>query len=436
MAKRNPPNPSNVFKHLRSTDLQGLAKLATQATVNVTKIAEGVTQSVWSTLGAPSGKYKNQTRGITGVVYKSIQGVTQLVGKGAESILTGLQPLLDKIDSEPPESAPREAVLAALNGVMGDRLVESDNPLATQMSLRFNNEALNWEAMPDKTLLTGKVLLVVHGLCMNDLQWTVQHEGEPFNHAETLADKLGYTPVYVRYNTGLHTSQNGHTLSNQLELLSALWPIPLEEISFLAHSMGGLVARSAVHSAQQGKRQWIKKLKNIVFLGTPHHGAPLEKAGNWIDVLLGVTPYSAPFKRLVELRSSGITDLRNGYVLDSDWQNQGLGQGQGQTQNDTNRFKPKTKQEQSHRKHLPLPNEANGVTCFSVAATLAAKRSLLADRLIGDGLVPLNSALGLHADPARCLVFAKSSQRVVYQTNHMALLGSVEVSEQLLTWLR
>jgi hypothetical protein len=72
MAKPNPPNP---FRHLRSTDLRGLAKLATQATVNVTKMAEGVTQSVWSTLGAPSGKGKDQTRGITGLVYKSIQGV-------------------------------------------------------------------------------------------------------------------------------------------------------------------------------------------------------------------------------------------------------------------------------------------------------------------------------------------------------------------------
>jgi PGAP1-like protein len=413
------PNP---FKHLRSTDLRGLAKLATQATVNVTKIAEGVTQSVWSTLGAPSGKDKDQTRGITGLVYKSIQSVAQLVGKGTESLLTSLQPilkLLDNIDKEPQESAPREAVLAALNGVMGDRLVESDNPLATPMTLRFKSEVLNWEAMPAKALLTGKVLVVIHGLCMNDLQWAVQHNDETINHAETLATKLGYTPVYVRYNTGLHTSQNGQTLSNQLELLSALWPMPLEEISVLVHSMGGLVTRSAVHAAQMSKRQWVKKLKNIVFLGTPHHGAPLEKAGNWVDVLLGVTPYSAPFKRLVELRSSGITDLRFGNVLDSDWQDQ-------------DRFKVKTKQEQDAREHLPLPDN---VACFTVAATLAAKRSLLADRLVGDGLVPLNSALGVHSVPTRNLAFAKSSQMVVYKTNHMAMLGSAEVGEQLVVWL-
>jgi pimeloyl-ACP methyl ester carboxylesterase len=422
MAKPNPPNPPNPFRHLRSTDLQGLAKLATQATVNVTKMAEGVTQSVWSTMGAPSGKEKDQTRGITGLVYKSIQSVAQLVGKGTESLLTSLQPLLEKIDQEPKESAPREAVLAALNGVMGDRLVESDNPLATPMTLRFQNQALNWDAMPNKALLTGKVLIVVHGLCMNDLQWTVQPfqaGGESFNHAENLATKLGYTPVYVRYNTGLHTSQNGQTLSNQLEMLSALWPKPLTEISVLVHSMGGLVARSAVHLAQRGKRQWVNKLKNIVFLGTPHHGAPLEKAGNWVDVLLGSTPFSAPFKKLAELRSSGITDLRFGNVLDGDWQG-------------TDRFKPQTKQELDNREHLPLPD---GVACFTVAATLAAKRSLLAERLIGDGLVPLNSALGVNSDPTRSLVFAKSSQLIVYSTNHMALLGRAEVGEQLVVWL-
>ena len=427
MAKPNPPNP---FRHLRSTDLRGLAKLATQATVGVTKIAEGVTQSVWSTMGAPSGKGEGKdkdhsratSRGITGLVYKSIQSLTQLLGKGTESLLTSLQPLLDKIDHEPQESAPREAVLAALNGVMGDRLAESDNPLATPMTLRFNNEALDWEALPDKALLSGKVLVVIHGLCMNDLQWTVQVDENTVNHAETLATKLGYTPVYVRYNTGLHTSQNGQMLSNQLELLSALWPVPLEEVSVLVHSMGGLVTRSAVHAAQQRKRLWVNKLKNIVFLGTPHHGAPLEKAGNWIDVLLGVTPFSAPFKKLAELRSSGITDLRFGNVLDSDWQ----------SEDPQGRFKPKTKQEHVDREHLPLPD---GVACFTVAATLAAKRSLLADRLIGDGLVPLNSALGVHSDLKRSLVFAKSSQLIIYRTNHMAMLGSAVVGEQLVAWL-
>ena len=114
--------------------------------------------------------------------------------------------------------------------------------------------------------------------------------------------------------------------------------------------------------------KWPTLMKNIVFLGTPHHGAPLERAGNWIDVILGSTPYSRPFAKLGQLRSAGITDLRYGHVLDADWQG-----------HDRFRRKPDS------RESVPLPE---GVACYCVAATTASKRSLVADRLVGDGLVP------------------------------------------------
>jgi hypothetical protein len=183
----------------------------------------------------------------------------------------------------------------------------------------------------------------------------------------------------------------------------------------LVHSMGGLVTRSAVHSAQQTKAVWLQHLKNIVFLGTPHHGAPLEKAGNWVDIILGSTPYSKPFAKLGQLRSSGVTDLRFGNVLDSDWQGR-------------DRFSRKS----DCRTPVPLPE---GVTCYAVAATVAAKSSPLAERVVGDGLVPLPSALGQHTDAARNLQFAKASLYIAYRTNHMQLLSSPDVTQQLVTWL-
>jgi hypothetical protein len=156
-------------------------------------------------------------------------------------------------------------------------------------------------------------------------------------------------------------------------------------------------------------------LKNIVFLGTPHHGAPLERAGNWVDVILGSTPYSRPFGKLAQLRSAGITDLRYGHLLDVDWQGH-------------ERFR----RQPDKRQPLPLPE---GVACYAIAATTAAKRGALADRLIGDGLVPLHSGLGQHDDPQRTLTFNKSSQWIAYRTNHMALLDSPAVTHQLLEWL-
>jgi hypothetical protein len=160
---------------------------------------------------------------------------------------------------------------------------------------------------------------------------------------------------------------------------------------------------------------WPKLLKNIVFLGTPHHGAPLERAGNWVDVILGSTPYTNPFAKLGQLRSAGITDLRYGHVLDQDWQG-----------HDRFRRKPDSRQ------HLPLPK---GVACFTVAATLAGQRGAMAERLVGDGLVPLNSALGLHDDTRRNLIFPKSLQWVTYRMNHMELLSRPEVSRQIVHWL-
>jgi hypothetical protein len=381
-------------------------------------MTEGVHQAVWSTMGV-SGADKAKTRGVTGFVYRTVHGVTELVGKGLEAAFTKLEPLLESLVDAPPETPEREAVLAALNGVLGDRLAQTHNPLATPMTLRYQGRELRIQAPFAMPEATGKVLLLIHGLCMNDLQWQAQprEDGKPLSdHGATLAAELGYTPVYLRYNTGLHTSQNGQELASMLEPLLALWPVPVEELCVVVHSMGGLVIRSAVHAAQQNGMHWPSRLKHIVFLGTPHHGAPLEKAGNWVDVILGATPFSKPFAKLGQLRSAGITDLRFGHVLEADWQGH-------------DRFNPRA----DSRQPLPLPQ---GVACYTIAATMAAKRSLLADRLVGDGLVPLPSALGQHADPQRNLAFDRQSQLVAYRMNHMELLTRPEVTQQLLAWLK
>ena len=148
---------------------------------------------------------------------------------------------------------------------------------------------------------------------------------------------------------------------------------------------------------------WRAALKNMIFLGTPHQGAPLEKAGGWIDVILGSTPYSKPFVKLGQLRSAGITDLRFGRVLDAD------------------------------QRSVPLPE---GGACYTVAAALAPKRSPMAERIVGDGLVPLPSALGQRSEAQQALQFARGSQYVDNRTNHMQLLHSAPVTAQLLKWLR
>lgn len=409
------PSPDNPFRHLRLSDIRGIAQLATQATTGVTSIAEGVHRSVWDTLGVPGGKAPGRTRGITGLVYRLVHGVTLLLGKGADKALAELETSFDSAEGSRPGTPLREALLAALNGVMGDRLAASNSPFATPMTFRYRHQPLNWEALPPMPEASGKVLLLVHGLCMNDLQAHAQHRGQTVEHGQALAAALGYMPVYLRYNSGWHISQNGRELARQLGRLAEHWPTPIEEISVVAHSMGGLLIRSAVHYANEDTSRWPHKLRNIVFLGTPHHGAPLERAGNWVDVILGSTSYTAPFAKLGQLRSAGITDLRHGHLLDEDWQGH-------------DRFHRRP----DSRRTVPLPA---GVACYAVAATTAARRSKRANRLVGDGLVPLRSALGEHDDAARALSFAAERQSTVYRTNHMELLSSPRVARQIAQWL-
>lgn len=403
-----------ALAQLRPSDLRGTARLAVQATAGVTRIVEGVHQSVLTRLGLPGWAGPGQSRGLTGMVYRGIHGVTHLVDQGLQATLLRLEPWLDRVmpgqDADGP-LAERDAVLSALNGVMGDRLAADANPLALDMELRQDGQALDLDALRASSAATGKLLLLVHGLCMNDRQWLrAGHD-----HGLHLARSLGYTPVHVRYNTGLHTSVNGRQLADLIERLVAAWPVPLEAFSVLAHSMGGLVVRAACHSGNQAGHSWPRQLQRIVFLGTPHHGAPLERAGHWVDGLLGSSSFSRPFSRLARLRSAGITDLRYGHVLDEDWQGH-------------DRFR----RQPDRRTVLPLPS---GVACFTVAATLAARRSRVADRLLGDGLVPLHSALGVHDDPARCLAFPRAHQYLAFRTGHMDLLSDAGVADRLVQWM-
>ena len=399
-----PPNPTRdaLLRHVRPSDLKAAAQLVTQATTGVIGIAESVHQSVRDRLGLPAGTAPDRAGGLTGQIYQGIRGVTQLVGHGLDGALAALLPMVDDPARHPEPSPGREAVLAALNGVMGDRLHATGNPLAQAMELRHQGRRLPLESPPLlRERLVGAsphLIVLIHGLCMNDTQWL--RNGH--DHGAFLAQALGATPVYLRYNSGLHIAANGRELARHLEWLVAQWPVPLQSITLIGHSMGGLVARAACEAAQEASHRWRPLLQHLVFLGTPHQGAPLERAGQWLNTLLAATPFTAPFTRLGELRSAGITDLHQGRVRE------GL------------------------HEPLPLPE---GVACFTVAAALAPQRGLLAERLTGDGLVPLRSALGQHDDPRFRLVFARDSQRTVYRTGHLELLSSPVVARQVLAWL-
>jgi hypothetical protein len=407
------PSAAEAASHARA--LRGAARLATDATTGLTDLVEAVHARIASVPGRP-GPSDERTRGITGLVYKTVRGVTRAVGGSVDTLLGVLAPALSPQTGERAglPSPEREALLAALNGVLGDHLARTANPLAIRMALRRGGRALPLQrqalaaALPDAG---EKLLVLIHGLCMNDLQW---RRSNGHDHGEALAAVLGLTPVYLHYASGLHVSTNGRALANQLEQLLEQWPRPIARFAIVAHSMGGLVARSALHYGRAAQQHWPDRLDDLACLGTPHHGAPLERAGQGVDMLLSATPYAGPFGRLAKLRSAGITDLRHGNVVDEDW----LG---------GDRFEGAT----DRRQAVPLPA---GPRCFALAGTMAREGDLK-DKLLGDGLVPVASALGKHRLARRTLKFLPERQRVFEQTNHLQLLSSPEVFEQLRAWL-
>jgi len=393
----------------RPADVVGYSRLAIEAVLELTDLVETEHRNISLAPGVFGHPAQGGTHGITGLVYQGIRGVTKLVGSG---ISVGLAPLL-LMGGDAQSTPEREAALAVLNGILGEHLAATANPLAITMHLRRQGLPLVLQsgalsaAVPK---ITSKLLILVHGLCRNDLQWLRQGH----DHGRALSRDLGYTAVYLHYNTGRHVSHNGREFAALLESLVQEWPITIEELAIVGHSMGGLVARSAYHYGCSANHRWPQYLRKLIFLGTPHHGTPLERWGNLINVGLELSPYTTAFARLGKIRSAGITDLRYGNLLDEDW-------------NGSDRF--------AHRRDSRLPLQLPGeVSCYALAA-LKSERSTTVTDALGDGVVPVSSALGRHQDRARTLAFPPNHQMVVTGINHFGLLSDAAVYQQIRSWL-
>jgi len=360
--------------------LRGASRLAVAATTGVTDLVEAMHAEI-----APGSRSGGCTGGITGLVYRSVRGVTRLVGGGLDGALGALAPLLDGA-----EAGRSSAALAALNGLLGDYLEDTANPLATRMGLH---------PLVDGAATAGPPLVLLHGLCMNEAQWRRQTDEESADFPAALAG-LGYRPLGLRYNSGRAIWRNGAELAALLEDL----PGPL---TLLGHSMGGLVARSAVWHAQQLGLRWPQRLRRLVTLGTPHLGAPLERGGRQVQQLLALRAYSRPLAALAARRSAGIRDLRFASLCEAD---------------------------AGRASRIPLPA---GVACYAAAATTArqAGGDALGEvaRWVGDGLVPVASALGQHRDPARRLAFDGTA--LFPGLGHLGLQTDPAVLARLRDWL-
>jgi len=383
-------------------ELRGLARVVVQATINTTSVVEEMHQNIGggpSIIGSP---LKPLVRLYSGPIYRSIRGITGLVGVGLDRVFNELEPVFG--ENTPP--AEYEMVRGALNGIFGDHLTATQNPLAIQMVLKKDGVRLSPGCLDG----CKGVLLYIHGAAMDDTQLT--RKGH--NHGALLASELGLTLITVRYNSGLHISENGEELDQLLEELFLAHDVPDVPLVVVGFSMGGLIARSAVHLAEKASHIWRDRLTALVFIGTPHHGAPLERMGNIFHNLLGVSSYSSPIAKLARIRSAGVTDLRYGSFLHEHWAG-------------VDRF--------LHRDDPRLGCDLPEVPCIAFAGTTSATLEDNLEKLNGDGLVPVLSGLGRHTNPALDLGFPAERQHVIPSAGHLDLLNNAEVYEKSLEFL-
>jgi pimeloyl-ACP methyl ester carboxylesterase len=398
-------------------EIRSLADLAGEGTSVLTSLVRdthsGIARRVFGSIGPLSKPVEVVHNTTAAATYRAVDRALRAALRGAGELAAEAR---GSDDDEPVESDPRVAgFIAALNGIYGDELTERGNGFALTMQLRRHGKpvAMNAtdiaEAFPQAT---GRIAVFVHGWCMTERSWWRRpRDGEEVSpYGARLRGELGFTPVYLRYNTGLHISDNGKSLAALIDRLRALWPVPVEEIALIGHSMGGLVARSACHYGTQHQHGWPDAVRHVVCLGSPHLGADLEKGVNAASWALARLPETEGLASFLNARSVGTKDLRYGALLDEDWSDA-----------DPDEFL------RDRCNEVPfLPHAV-----YHFVATSAGPRPIGA--VLGDRLVRPHSASG--KGRSRRIPFDPDHGLTLTGLHHFDLLNHSEIYAKLREWL-
>lgn len=396
--------------------LDGTAQVAVTGLMQITDAVQGVHRAIaaipFTILkplpGVGTTAFTHDT--IADGVYDAVRTVMRGVGEGARLVIKSIPPEYLP-DREAPAPWSGQAI-SALNGAFGDRLAEHGNALTLGMAFAHKGRALPldeaaWAAAHPQA--TGKVAVFIHGLCCNESVWDLHrpdHDGH--NYAERLAVEGGFTPLFVRYNSGLGMADNGAALAQLLDGLMEVYPRRIQQLVLIGHSMGGLVARSALAQATDDDAAWLKPVTHLFCLGAPHLGAPLESwawnAGRLLDRL----PFTAPFGGWLKARSIGIKQLRHGHLRFTDGVDEDLDAVFGSAAG-------------------PCPRPAH-VRYGFIGSSLGPDPEAPLARLLGDGLVRLDSA--------RAAAMGDADWASFTGLHHIRLSNDRRVYEQLRVWLR
>ncbi|MCA1845341.1 MAG: alpha/beta hydrolase [Actinobacteria bacterium] len=309
-----------------------------------------------------------------------------------------------------------DQALSVLNGMVGDLLDQRQSRLAVPMTLRYGGAALRLdrEALADELVdVTGAVCVFVPGLMSSDNIW--RFPGSAETYGSRLAADRHITPVFLGYNSGRHISDNGKALALMLDALVTAWPVELDELNLVGHSMGGLVIRSASHYGTLNGHAWVNKLRRVFLLGAPLSGAALEKVVHLADFTLTTiwNPVTRLVGRALRRRSAGVKDLRFGALVEEDWSGR-----------DPDALC------WPRRTSVPLIATADH---YVIVGTLAAGDSR-ATQVLGDPLVSCFSATGQTLSAWGATVVPDTHIRTLPGIGHLALAHHEDVYRQILAW--
>jgi len=373
----------------------------------------GIAERAFRGVGPAGAPVKLVHDALSSRAYGAVGAGVSLLGRATDSAIEQRG-----IGERLPLSSTRHgsAVIAALNGLRGDRLERDRSELHQPASVRVSGERV---ALEDAALreafprASGRLVVFLHGLMETEFSWSWGAQAADDTYGARLERELDCSAVYVRYNSGLHISENGRAVAELLEQLVRAWPVSVEQVALVGHSMGGLVARSASHQAAAEDQDWVARVRHVVTLGTPHLGAPLEQGAHVAAAALHELPETRMLASFLRQRSAGIRDLRDGSLVDEDWRGR-----------DPDALSARA------CKEVPL---LAGVTHCFVAATITRDASHPLGRLLGDVLVLKASASG--KSRARRIGFRDEHGLHVGAAHHFALLNHPIVYEQLYEWL-
>jgi pimeloyl-ACP methyl ester carboxylesterase len=390
-------------------DLAGSA--AGELTTRIHDMHAGVAERVFTNVGSPAAPIRMIHDGIARGVYGALAaGTKTLVRAGGVAAGAVLKPDARAID----ESVRGRLAVGALNGAFGDALLRRNNALALEMSLRSRGRNVEPTRPGLAAAFPGagpRLAVFLHGLCETDDAWNIG-ASRHLPYGPRLETELGYTPLYIRYNSGRHISENGRDLAELLARVVENWPTELHEIAIIGHSMGGLVARSACHYG--ASVEWIGKLRHVFTLCAPHRGAPLEQATHAASSALRRLPETRGLANALDARSAGIKDLRYGSLLDEDWLDQ-----------DAETLLRGTARE------IPFLETCNH---YFVSATLSRNSDSRSARIIGDLLV-LGPSAWAHGGRGQRTQFPVEHYRHVGGASHFAVLNHPAIYDQIKRWL-